>query len=186
MSAELEQYLSRQQPISEVTVEWGNGLFLRITAYLTDVVPPLEYVTSVRAIVRRGDSVLAVRDAEGTFHILPGGRCEKGETLAATLHREVLEETGWAISEPSLVGVLHFHHLGPRPADYVYPYPDFMQLVYWAEAEAFRPAESKPGKYEVESRLCPVDQVTALGLPASQQIFLNAVLEEHKKNAEAR
>ncbi len=42
--------------MSEETVEWGNGLFLRITAYLADDVPPPEYVTSVRAIVRRGGS----------------------------------------------------------------------------------------------------------------------------------
>lgn len=173
MNAVLVEFLSHLQPVAEESAVWANGRFpLRMTAYLAADLPPLEYVTSVRAIVLRNDSVLTVRDAENTFHILPGGRREEGETVETTLVREMLEETGWTIREPSLIGILHLRHLAPRPVDYVYPYPDLLQLVYWARAGEFMPWHRKQGEYEVESGFRPIDQVIALGLPISQQVFL--------------
>ncbi|MGE5265060.1 MAG: NUDIX hydrolase [Acidobacteriota bacterium] len=175
MNADLAEFLSHLQPVAEESAVWANGqLPLRITAYLAAGLPPLEYVTSVRAIVLRDDFVLTVRDAENTFHILPGGRREEGETIEMTLEREVLEETGWTIREPSLIGILHLRHLAPRPVDYVYPYPDMLQLVYWARAGEFMPWHRKQGEYEVVSGFRPIDHVIALGLPVSQQIFLSA------------
>jgi 8-oxo-dGTP pyrophosphatase MutT (NUDIX family) len=44
--------------------------------------------------------------------------------LEQTVRREVLEETGWAIDPPKLLGVKHFRHLTPKPAGYSCPYPD--------------------------------------------------------------
>ncbi len=187
MNAELLEYLSRHQPVSEESAVWDNRLLpLRITAYLAADMPPLEYVTSVRAIVLCRNCVLVVRDAAGTFHIMPGGRREEDETIETTLRREVLEETGWTIREPSLVGIMHFHHLPSRPAAYAYPYPDFLQLVYRATAEEFRPTERKQGQYEVESGFRSIDEVTALGLPASQQVFVNAAFKKRNKNTTSR
>ena len=37
---------------------------------------------------------------------IPGGRQKPGETLVETAHREILEETGVTISEPSLIDVV--------------------------------------------------------------------------------
>jgi len=91
-------------------------------------------VTSVRAILFRGADVLVQRHQDAT-HILPGGRREADEGLEETLRRELLEETCWTIRSAQLLGCKHFHHLSPKPTGYRYPYPDFMQAVYTAEAD---------------------------------------------------
>jgi len=112
--------------------EWAP-LRLRVRTYLTTTLPPLDLVSSVRALVIKGDQILVVRDPI-SVHILPGGRREAGETLMQTLQREVLEETGWTIRAAHLIGLAHFQHLTPKPDDYRYPYPDFLHLVYVATA----------------------------------------------------
>ncbi len=171
------EYTRRLMPACEEQVAWDKGrVRLRLTAYLPSELPPLEYVTSARAVVVRGDSVLVVRDSENTWHIFPGGQREPGESLETTLAREVLEETGWTIRDPALLGVMVFHHLTRRPAHYAYPYPDFVQLVYRAHAWEFTPADKKRGEHEWESGFRPISRARQLGLPVSQQVFLNAAL----------
>ena len=71
--------------------------------------------TGPRGLVFHGDAVLIWREADG-IHLLPGGRRENGETLEATLRRELLEETGWQVCRASMLGFMHYHHLGPEPA----------------------------------------------------------------------
>ncbi len=66
---------------------------LRRATYLVDAAPPLALVTSVRAVVFRGDEVLVIREPGGDHYIIPGGRREAGQTIAATLRRELPEET---------------------------------------------------------------------------------------------
>jgi hypothetical protein len=48
----------------------------------------------------------------------------------------VHEETGWLVDPPSLrrLGWLHMELLTPRPPDWPYPYPDFLQVVYVGRA----------------------------------------------------
>jgi 8-oxo-dGTP pyrophosphatase MutT (NUDIX family) len=81
-------------------VVWGKGsgtpLPLRISGYVSAEAPPLAYVTSVRALVFRGDALLALPQME------------------ATLRREVLEESGWTLGARSPLGFMHYHNRGPR------------------------------------------------------------------------
>jgi 8-oxo-dGTP pyrophosphatase MutT (NUDIX family) len=111
---------------------WRDGtLPLRVAAYLGIAAVPDELVTSVRCLVQVGDEVVVCTDRDGTTHALPGGRRQQGETLSATAVREVHEETGWLVDEPSLVqlGWLHIEHLSAMPDDHPFPHPDFCQIV---------------------------------------------------------
>ncbi len=155
---------------------WADGtLPLRVTSYLVDAQPPLSYVTSVRALVFKGDAIVVIRDPTG-HHVIPGGRREEGETLAETLQREVLEETGWTLSDWSLLGVMHFRHLAPKPEGYPYPYPDFLQLIYRAEAGRFVPGAQAPSEWELGCELRPIREARLLDLTPSQLLFLEAAL----------
>ena len=173
----LMAYLARCTPLAEESARWAEGrMRLLMTSYLADAVPPLAYTTSARCLAFQRDSVLVQRDVDST-HILPGGRREADETLEETLRRELLEETGWAIGSPILLGCVHFHHLTPRPAEYAYPYPDFVQVVYTAEAAAYLPDALVDDGNEVESAFRPVAEVRQLALAAGQRLFLEAALQ---------
>ena len=111
--------------------------------------PPLELVTSVRALLTRGPNIMVVRDPGGE-HIVPGGRVEDSEGLLDALKRELLEETGWTVRhEPTLVGLFHFHIHSRKPVDYPYPYPDFLQLLYKAEAGRHFPEAMEVDGFEL-------------------------------------
>ncbi len=75
-----------------------------------------------------------------SVHVLPGGQREAGETLK----REVLEEAGWEVEAGEMIGCIHFHHLGPRPPGFSHAYPDFMQVVFLAEAARHVPQARRP------------------------------------------
>jgi ADP-ribose pyrophosphatase YjhB (NUDIX family) len=158
----------------EEDVRWGELRF-HVTSYLGGRLPPLELITSARAVVLREDSVLVVRDPTAE-HILPGGRREAGETLRQTIQREVLEETGWALGEPRLLGFKHFRHLQPKPAGYAHPYPDFFQAVYVAEARGFDPGARETDGYELDAGFRPLAEVERLGLPPNERVFPRAAL----------
>jgi 8-oxo-dGTP pyrophosphatase MutT (NUDIX family) len=99
LPSDLGRFLAGYAPDDVQMVEWGaegNPGPLRVAGYLSRELPPLPYVTSVRAVVSRGDLVLVMRNRDGV-HVLPGGQREPGETLVQTLEREVLEEAGWTI-----------------------------------------------------------------------------------------
>src|SRR5215510_12129193 len=135
MDIELAAFLGGLVPAATETDQWGELAF-QVSGYLTETPPPLDYVTSVRAIVRQGENALVITSPDRE-HILPGGRREPGESLIETLRREALEEAGWSLRSLRLLGFKHFHHLTPKPDGYVYPYPDFLQVVYTAIAEVY-------------------------------------------------
>jgi ADP-ribose pyrophosphatase YjhB (NUDIX family) len=176
MRSELACFLAPYTAHVTEHVTWGTGtLPLQLAAYVEDELPSLAYITSVRSLVLREDHILVLRNADGT-HILPGGRREPGETLEETLRREVAEEAGWSIRSPRLLGFLHFHHIARKPAGYPFPYPDFLQVVYVAHADASHPEARVRDDYEVEARFHPVAVVQAFPLSPSERLYLAAAL----------
>ena len=154
------EFLSAHVAQAEEDYRWGE-LRLHVTSYLCRDLPPAELITSARAVVLAADGVLVVRDPTGV-HILPGGRRQAGETLEQTVRREVLEETGWVIDPPRLLGVKHFRHVGPKPAGYRYLYPDFFQVVYGAQAHRFDPGSRETNGSELGAEFKPTAEVQRL------------------------
>jgi 8-oxo-dGTP pyrophosphatase MutT (NUDIX family) len=175
LTSELDAFLVQQGDYVEETQTWGGGtLPLRVRSYLSDDMPPVALVTTVRAIVFMHANVLVIRDADGTVYVTPGGRREAGETLAGTLRREVLEETGWTLLNVRLIGFMHFRHLADKPEGYHYPYPDFLQLIYTGQAGEYRSEAQEVGIYDAGFQ--PLEQVRQLSLSVSQRMFLEAGL----------
>jgi ADP-ribose pyrophosphatase YjhB (NUDIX family) len=173
----LRTYLAGCKPLADESVTWADGhIELQLTTYITEAIPPIEYVTSVRCLLFREDTVLVQRDLDG-MHVLPGGRREGDESVEQTLRRELLEETGWTIDAPQLLGCVHFHHLTPRPAGHVYPYPDFVQVVFMAEASRYLPERMVDDEYVVESVFRPVADARELALTPGQRLLLDAALK---------
>lgn len=163
-------------------VRWGE-LEFRVTSHRTDRHPEAVPITSARAIVRRARRVLVVCDPT-SVHVLPGGRLEPGEEPEHALHREVLEETGWHLGIPTLLGYLHFHHRSPRPTTgWQPPYPEFCQLVYVADATRHDPGAKEPDGYELWSEFKPIVEVERLPLSKGQRYFLTVALATARSRA---
>lgn len=130
MHPELQSFLEGRSAVSTEQAIWGNGeVHLSIDCYLTGDEAPDELVTSARCVVLAVDAVLVMSEP-GANHILPGGRREPGETASEAVVREVREEAGFEIAPLRQLGLLHHHHVTPKPDPYFYPYPDFLQVVY--------------------------------------------------------
>lgn len=182
MTTDPTHFLSTLTPLAEETAVWPwqeRQMPLRIRAYASQKLPPLDYVSSVRALLFRGDQIMVVRDIWDHYHILPGGRREDGESLIETLRREVLEETGWTLRNPTLLGFLHFHHLSPKPEGYPHRHPDFFQPVYKAQAHHFFPEAQVTGDIEAEATFRPIAQARTLITDANLlQLLALALTEE--------
>lgn len=67
-----------------------------------------EISVGVGCVVRRGSDILLIKrisqHGDGTYSV-PGGHIDFGESLEQCAIREVLEETGLAVSDPVLLGV---------------------------------------------------------------------------------
>jgi len=70
----------------------------------------------------------------------------------------------------------HFHHLTPKPWSHSYPYPDFLHLIFLAEAEEYRrTALKRAGEAETGSRLTSIARAMRTITP-DQQVLLRAAL----------
>jgi len=176
MQQHLADFLHRYVPGASGKTVWDDGrLPLQVTSYLTDDLPPLDMITSVRALVFRDGEVLVVRDPD-SIHILPGGRREAGETLLQTLRREVLEETGWHLENTiTQLGFLHLHSLNPA---YPLAQPDFLQMIYMAQAMSYDVGAREVNGYELWAQFRPLAEVQQLPLSSGEQLFLRTVLSK--------
>ena len=177
MKKALKAFLEGRTPLVKEDISWyGGGLELvqtRFTYQLEDTAaPPTELITSVRAILTRGPDVIVVQDTEGQ-HILPGGRLDEDEGPLDALKRELLEETGWTVQGvPALFGLFHYHIHSPRPAEYRYPYPDFLQLLYKAQADRHIPEAMEVDGYELGAEFLPFETVRRLPLSRGEIALL--------------
>lgn len=174
----LTTFLARHAPEITEDVVWGDRMRLRLKAYLSQEMPPLSYLTSARAVVIHDGSVLLQRD-RNSRHILPGGRLEENELPEVALRREIGEETGWSLGKVTTIGFMHFLHLDPKLSDYRYPYPDFLQVVYAAEALTYSPGIMVEDGYEVDSELGPLSVVRRMDLTPKEKMYLDAALKRN-------
>lgn len=173
----LTAFLRGRSPLAEEEIVWsGGGLRLvqtRSTFPLErKASPPLQLVTSVRALLTRGSDIMVVRDPAGR-HIVPGGRLADGEELLDALERELLEETGWCVRcELVPFAMFHYHIRSSRPDGYPYPYPDFLQLIYQAEAGRYDSGKIEVGGYELEAGFRARGAVKRLPLSSGEKALL--------------
>lgn len=171
-----DPFFMTHTPLQKQIVYWGN-MELEISNYLTDDLPTKHLVSSVRCILFYQDQIMVIQNPNGDHHILPGGRCEPGETLEETGRREVLEETGWQMGPLQIVGTRRFRHNTPKPPGYPYPYPDFLQLVMMGEGTSFDRTQKQYDKYVVSAEMEDVTAVQKLTLSQGQKLFLERALQ---------
>lgn len=171
LSDQLSLYLTLLGgPVCEEVVDWDRQV-LRMRSYLSQRPPPAEFVTSVRAVVLQGAQVLAVRNPR-EVHILPGGRIAAGERFEQAAVRAIREETGWTVEHFRPLGVRSFHHLSPKPARYPYPFPEFVQLIYVADAVSYNETDKDPNSWESKAEFVPFTSSTVRTLRISDRHFL--------------
>jgi ADP-ribose pyrophosphatase YjhB (NUDIX family) len=176
MRSALDSFLADRTSIYRGETRWGDAIHLRVQVFACAEPPPTDLVTSVRGVVFKGGKVVVVDDKVES-HVMPGGRMEAGESIAQTLERELLEECGWTMPSPQLFGVIHFHHLAPRPEGYSYPYPDFLHLLFVGEAGVYRRSDIKRSdEIETGSRLTSISRAMK-ALKTEQQAILAAAME---------
>lgn len=172
-------FLARHASVAVGDEVWGSAEQpnpLRLSWYLTTAAPPLALVTSVRAIVLRNDAILVVREPDGRPVIIPGGQREPGESPEATVRREVLEETGWALGPLAPLGCIHLRNLGPERPGNRYPYPDAFQLVWVAAPLAYHPEALIFDAWVASSTFVPLTEAQALPLRPGEHALLAAIL----------
>ena len=81
---DLKSILAQLTPLSEETAVWWQS-HLEITYYLTDIFPPIDLVSSVRAILFKDENVMVIQSKDKSYQIVPGGRCEPNEKVEETL-----------------------------------------------------------------------------------------------------
>ena len=170
----VDDFLKRCAPVATEKSVWRGGeIKLIVSAYLTDDQPPSELVSSVRALVFRGDNILLMRN-RGGIHILPGGRIEPGETQLDALRREILEEAGVRITDIQGLGFIHLRHQTPKPPNYPYPYPDFFQPIFTSNFHSNSDAQRQPDDYEISAEFVPIARLSDMRIRSLELAFLDA------------
>lgn len=174
----LDSFLANSQLFGRWEDAW-SGVPLACGAFLSDELPPHEFIASVRAVVLRGEEVLLVPGSPPILSV--GGRSEPGEALEGTLLREVGEECGWRVRTIAILGFVHFRHRDAQRPAWGRPAPDFLDPIFVAEAVAYEPGLLLPG--EKPSHFVPVAEVERYGIEEINRTFLHEALR--KRSVEA-
>lgn len=181
MADDVRSYLEAHPAHHETIETWPVQGRLRVRLSLADLLPPARVSSSVLSIVLNRDRqvlFLYPSDPTGTIaHLLIGGRPEEGEAPTETAIREVAEETGWHITPAKIIGFRHFFHLEPQSSKSDRPYPDFVQPIYAARAEAFVPESIIAGD-RIPAEFMPYETAENLIEPAQRPLLraaMNAV-----------
>ncbi|WP_420630888.1 NUDIX hydrolase [Candidatus Leptofilum sp.] len=175
MSSIVKNFLQGKTAVATASPTWqwhNHPLPLRQQTYLCTTLPPDKLISSARAILLRGDEVMVIRDHQNEPYIIPGGRREPEETILETLHRELLEETGWLVRETAVIGTIHFQHLNPKPADYPYPHTHFFWSIFVAQAGQFYPEAIEEDFYVTSTHFLPIEEVLSWQLADGQHELL--------------
>ena len=175
MHPELAAFLDPRRPDFAQPVAWRGGEHrLSLRGYFTVDAPPDAFVLAGRVLVLDRDRVLVVKNPDGE-HVIPGGRREPGETALDAAQREVVEETGWSIGNPSPFSVIHFHYETPEPRDVGRViYPDFLWQVFLAEPAGFDPTVRDPDGYERGAAFRSTTEVLERRLEPFQRVLLES------------
>ncbi|MCP4417864.1 MAG: NUDIX hydrolase [Chloroflexi bacterium] len=185
MSATLVNFLHGKTAVSQAAPTWAwqnQPVPLRQQTYICPTLPPDELISSSRAILFHGENVMVIRDHKNEPYIMPGGRRESGETVLQTLQREVREETGWEVRNTAVIGFVHFHHLGLKPPNYPYPYPDFVHAIFLAWADSFDETGKEEDYYVTSSSFQPVADVLTWQLHGGQNQLLQIAIKQNMPN----
>lgn len=147
--ASFTSLLAVQEPFFDRVVQRPQGL-MRVRGYRWTLTVPEVMVSAVRAVVFKEQRVIVLTESGGTRHVMPGGRREAGESLEATVRRELLEECGWHVGELQPFAFLHFEHADPSlPVDWY----AFADLIYMTEGLSYDRRRLDPTQGKVRSRL---------------------------------
>jgi len=180
IAAAFREAIAGLRPVSEEEIEWPLSR-LRLRNFVSAIPVPEALVTSVRAVVFSADRVVLIRTRDGLAHVTPGGRRESGQTLEATLRREVVEECGWTLGPVRMFGFQFFEHLGEVPdAELPIPHPEFVNLLFAAPAESHHPERMDLSQIEESAALVSMADAFAAILPG-QRAILAAAIEAMRK-----
>ena len=178
MNEDLKKYLNTSIELGSKDVVWNEGTMpVKITAYLSDTMAPERYISSARSIVFKDNSVLVISQENGHQYIIPGGRLEPGESPLEALHREILEETGWTVTNLRHIGCMHLHYLSSKPDGFKYPYPDSIWSIFISEAVEYKPEMKIYDEWVSGSEFYDIIDVQKLPVDKDELLFLDQALK---------
>lgn len=162
------------------TGKWNENISWEFV--VTNDLPDLNLCTAVCCITVFQEKLLLIKNKRGWE--LPAGHIEGSESVTQAMRREVKEETGAEIGDPSVFGFKKLTALKPVPkGDSVNFYPFPHSCVLFAYAEALSMSQEDLPKDVVERRAVSYSEALQLFSDLSQyQVILDYLLAQQLLN----